>query len=141
MSIIDPTPVTFRTRAPEINDDPSSAGKKMDLQFDQFIKILVGELSNQDPTNPVDNAQFLTQLSTLQNLETMSRLEDSLGAFMKYQKVSSAAVLIGHEVSFINSETGEPVTGLVEKVVLTEGNVTLVVDGINVAFENVHEIL
>ena len=138
---LNPVPAYFRTHATEINTDPKSAGERVKLQFEQFIDILVSELKNQDPTNPVDNSDFLSQLATLQNLESMATLTEGIETFMKFQQVSAASGLIGHSVSFFDADTGVAVTGMVDKVVFESGNVLLSVEGRDVAFENVREIL
>jgi flagellar basal-body rod modification protein FlgD len=54
---------------------------------DEFIKLLVAQLKNQDPLNPMDNQQFVAQLATFSSLEQLisinegvSKLVDSNGA-------------------------------------------------------------
>jgi flagellar basal-body rod modification protein FlgD len=65
-----------------------TAGQKAsDVQKDEFLKLLVVQLQNQDPMNPVDNQQFLAQLATFSSLEQLvainqgvSRLSDAFYA-------------------------------------------------------------
>jgi flagellar basal-body rod modification protein FlgD len=48
-------------------DNPSSS----DVRKDEFLKLLVAQLQNQDPMNPIDNQQFLAQLATFSSLEQL----------------------------------------------------------------------
>ena len=42
-----------------------------EIQKDEFLKLLVAQLQNQDPMNPMDNQQFLAQLATFSSLEQL----------------------------------------------------------------------
>ncbi len=97
--------------------DITAARERAEISRDDFIKILVTELTNQDPLEPMDNAQFLQQLVGLQTLEQTSALTDALKTFERFMQVGSASGMIGNEVKAINSE-GEAIEGVVTKVVI-----------------------
>ena len=60
-------------------DTSSKAEKKTDtLGKDQFLKILLTQLQNQDPTNPIDDREFVTQLATFSSLEQQTNMNDSI---------------------------------------------------------------
>jgi len=68
---------------------------------DRFLSLLVAQMKNQDPLNPLDNAQVtsqLAQLSTVQGIENMNATLQSLAASMGANQMSQAANLIGHGV-------------------------------------------
>jgi flagellar basal-body rod modification protein FlgD len=68
---------------------------------DRFLSLLVAQMKNQDPLNPLDNAQVtsqLAQLSTVQGIENMNATLQSLAASMGVGQMSEAANLIGHGV-------------------------------------------
>jgi len=71
-------------------------------QSDRFMKLLVAQMQNQDPLNPMDNAQVTTQMaqiSTVTGLEKLNTTVSGLnGQFMQLQAMQSAA-LIGHDVA------------------------------------------
>jgi flagellar basal-body rod modification protein FlgD len=48
------------------------------IQKDEFLKLLVAQLQNQDPMNPVDNQQFLAQLATFSSLEQLISINDGV---------------------------------------------------------------
>ena len=78
----------------------ASATSASDIQ-DRFLKLLVTQLKNQDPLNPMDNAQLtsqLSQISTVSGIEKLNTTMQSLSAsFMSAQSLQSAG-LIGHTV-------------------------------------------
>jgi flagellar basal-body rod modification protein FlgD len=49
----------------------TSAGATKDVGQTEFLKLLVTQLQNQDPMNPVDNQQFIAQLATFSSLEQL----------------------------------------------------------------------
>ncbi len=78
----------------------AAASNSSDIQ-DRFLKLLVSQLKNQDPLNPMDNAQLtsqLSQISTVTGIEKLNTTMQSLSAsFMSAQSLQSAG-LIGHTV-------------------------------------------
>jgi flagellar basal-body rod modification protein FlgD len=68
---------------------------------DRFMTLLVTQMKNQDPLNPLDNAQVTSQLAQLSTVTGIDKLNDSIGALMgSYQASQSmqAASMIGHGV-------------------------------------------
>jgi flagellar basal-body rod modification protein FlgD len=49
-----------------------------DISKNEFLKLLVAQLQNQDPMNPVDNQQFLAQLATFSSLEQLISINDGI---------------------------------------------------------------
>ena len=75
------------------------------LEQEDFLEIMIAELSNQDPFEPMDNREFLGQLTQMQNLEastemttSLQQLATSLEALTFGQQLSSASTLIGQMV-------------------------------------------
>jgi flagellar basal-body rod modification protein FlgD len=68
---------------------------------DRFLSLLVAQMKNQDPLNPLDNAQVtsqMAQLSTVQGIETVNSNLEALAASLGANQMSQAANLIGHGV-------------------------------------------
>ena len=47
--------------------------RNMALSQEDFFQIMISEMQNQDPLEPLDNQQFLSQLTQMQTMETMTR--------------------------------------------------------------------
>jgi flagellar basal-body rod modification protein FlgD len=96
-----------------------------DLGKDEFLKLLVAQLQNQDPTNPMDNTEFIAQMAQFSALEQMQQL----GTAFTY---SQAYSLVGKTVSadITNSDgTISNVTGVVGGVTSIKGEPYLFIDG------------
>lgn len=70
-------------------------------QADRFLKLLVAQMKNQDPLNPLDNAQVtsqMAQISTVSGLEKVNTSVNSLGTQFSSLQAMQAAALVGHDV-------------------------------------------
>ncbi|OYY92555.1 MAG: hypothetical protein B7Y41_15350 [Hydrogenophilales bacterium 28-61-23] len=68
---------------------------------DRFLKLLVTQLQNQDPMNPMENAELTTQLAQMSTVEGVNKLNstlDGLVAQFKSNQVMQGASLVGHQV-------------------------------------------
>jgi len=81
------TPAIGQTSAPSSTTQPVPSGTK-GLGQDAFLKLLVAQLQNQDPTKPQDNGEFIAQLATFSSLEKLTEIStklDALGALVTAQ--------------------------------------------------------
>lgn len=116
------TPIQNNIASPELLAavNPSKdSGKSIDATQDRFMKLLVTQMKNQDPLNPLDNAQVtsqLAQLSTVSGIDKMNAtLQTLIGSFQSNQAVQAAG-MIGHGVLVpgkqIDLSAGKAVFGL-----------------------------
>lgn len=56
----------------------SQSGSTPQLGESDFLKLLVTQLQNQDPTNPMDNQQFVAQLATFSSLQQLISINDAV---------------------------------------------------------------
>lgn len=84
-----------------MNSKGATAQSAADAQQDQFLTLLVTQMQNQDPLNPMDNAQVtsqLAQLSTVTGIDKLNvTLQSLMGSYQNSQSLQSAN-LIGHGV-------------------------------------------
>ena len=96
--------------------DPAAKPRKLqDLDIDEFLKLMITELTNQDPLNPMDNAQLVEQIGQIRSISATSQLSDTLGAVLSGQNLSTASSLIGKRVAALTDQL-ENVTGVVDRV-------------------------
>ncbi len=95
-----------------------------ELGKDDFLKLMIGQLQNQDPMAPTDNSQQMAQLAQYSSLEQMTNVAKTL-------EVDQAYSMIGREVTYTDTKTGAVAVGTVEKVVLDAGKATLTINGTN----------
>ena len=70
-------------------------------QSDRFLKLLVAQLNNQDPMNPMDNAQMTTQIAQINTVSGIQQLNDSIksmAAQYTSMQVMQGAAMIGRQV-------------------------------------------
>ena len=86
-----------------------------------FMKLLITQLKNQDPTQPVGNDQLLQQLSSMRNLQANVELTGTLKALGTNQQLSAGAALIGKLVTGKNANNAD-VYGVADHVSVTNGS-------------------
>jgi flagellar basal-body rod modification protein FlgD len=69
-----------------------------ELDADDFLTLLVAQLQYQDPTNPLDQQQFLGDLAQFNVLQQTVQLNDAFLHFMQFQELTQATSLIGKDV-------------------------------------------
>jgi flagellar basal-body rod modification protein FlgD len=90
------------------------------LTADDFMKLLITELQNQDPSEPISNSDLLQQLSTMRNLSANIELSDAMKSITTNQQLSTAATFIGKSVTGITTQN-QQASGVVEKAFLRDG--------------------
>ena len=108
------------------------------LSGDAFLKLLVAQLKYQDPSKPVDSAQFMAQTAQLQMVETLHELVSQNAAVIAGQNSLSALALVGQRVTY--SVGGVSASGTVDSVKLTAGGPTLLVNATEVPLSSVTEV-
>ena len=109
------------TTIPGVNNSSSSSSAKTggnglaDVDLDQFLGLLITELQNQDPMNPMDNAAMLNQISQIREIGSTNKLTDTLTNLAVGQELSMASSLIGKEVTALDSNSKD-VKGVVDSV-------------------------
>jgi len=111
-----------------------------ELTSDEFLKVLITELGNQDPLEPMNNGELIQQLAGIRSLESNSQLMAAFQSMLSQQRLTQASSLIGKSVTGIDSQ-GQEVSGTVERVSIAGDEVTLIVDGHTVPLDNVTDIL
>jgi len=84
--------------------DASSLGATQSAQeqSDRFLKLLVAQMSNQDPLNPMDSAQVtsqMAQISTVQGVQTLNKTVSGLDNQFTQLQTMQGAALVGHDVA------------------------------------------
>jgi len=110
-----------------------------ELGKNEFLKLLVTQLQNQDPMAPTDNTEFIAQLAQFSSLEQMSNLNTSFESLGNYLVVNQATGLIGKTVS-LQDDYMNVITGQVEKIVLSGGVPQIVVNGQEYNINQIYEI-
>ncbi len=82
---------------------PAAAATQIGIQ--DFLRILVAQLSNQDPLKPLDNQEFVTQLAQFTSLQQTQEMNDKLSSLLSAEASSQSIGLLGRNVE-VRTENG-----------------------------------
>jgi flagellar basal-body rod modification protein FlgD len=109
-----------------------------------YIKLLVEQLKNQDPTNPLDNNQMASQLAQFSELQQLETMNSKFADVLKTNQLMYASSLVGKQVTYQSTaEDGTTTTnaGMVQGVGKdSDGNIILSVGGYAVGLDDVVSI-
>lgn len=91
-----------------------------DFDAESFLNLMIAELQNQDPLNPMENDELMAQIGQIREIEASDRLTETLEAVLLGQNISSATNLIGADVRALNT-AGDWVEGNVSVVSIVNG--------------------
>ena len=96
------------------------------LSSDDFFKLLITQLTNQDPMEPTSNQELLQQISSIRDIELSTTLTESLQRLAGQQQFGSASTLIGRYVTGVAGSDGKVQAGTVVAVKFdSQGRATL----------------
>jgi flagellar basal-body rod modification protein FlgD len=104
-----------------------------------FLKMMLAQLQNQDPLDPTNTDDMLSQLSTLSQVSSNQTLDTTLSAVQLGQNLSDAGALIGTTVSGL-SDASTQITGNVDSVTITGGTPTLNIGSNTMSLSNIEAI-
>lgn len=111
------------------------------LDSNEFLQIIIKELSNQDPLQPQDTQALLEQLSTIRDIESQVSLQEDLESLVLQNSVTSASALIGKQVKGLDA-SNRNVAGTVTAMRIESDKPILVLDsGNELPADNVTEVV
>ena len=110
------------------------------LTLDDFFKLMISELQNQDPLNPLENHQLLQQISQIQEYGATQKLTQTLDAVLLGQNLSNATGLIGRFIYALSDE-GDDGLGVVNRVSVAKNDVRVHVGNQQVRLQNIREVM
>ena len=93
-----------------------------------YLNLLITQLQNQDPLNPMDNNQMTSQMAQLSQLQQMESMSSTFSQVLSSTQLQYATSLIGKDVSYIPTGQSASVTGQVQGVEMSSGQAMVVVN-------------
>ncbi|MCV0393769.1 MAG: flagellar hook assembly protein FlgD [Rhizobiaceae bacterium] len=104
----------------------SSSPAKATADYETFLKLLVAEMKNQDPTNPMDSTEYVSQLASFSSVEQSVQLNKKLEMILESNSLAQADAILGRHVT---SQDGTK-SGIVAQVIIaSDGVVAVTEDG------------
>lgn len=114
------------TTSTTAQSNATTASNKAALDYDTFLQLLIAQMQNQDPTEPMDSSEQIAQLATFSQVEQTIETNKNLEALLQSNSLSQASAIIGKTVSSLDGET----TGVVKEVqIMSDGAVAVLEDG------------
>ena len=92
--------------------------------YKTFLRLLIAEMQNQDPTKPMDSTEYVAQLANFSNVEQGVQMNAKLDQLLKYSELTQASNLIGKTVTSLDGLS----SGVVEEVRLTDVGIVATLD-------------
>ena len=124
-SIVPKVPTALQSN--ELNEHPE----------EEFVKLMVAQLQNQDPDKPMDGTQLISQMVQMNAAIAMQRMSYLTNA---NNAVNTAASLLGKQVTLEDSTTGAVVTGRVATVDYSGDSPTIAVNGKSYPLDSVNRV-
>lgn len=108
------SPVGTNTNTTNNNSSSSSAAAKASVDYNSFLKLLVTQMQNQDPTAPMDATQYVSQLATFSSVEQSVQMNAKLETLIANSSLSQAEGWIGRTLTSADGT----VSGVVKSVTI-----------------------
>ncbi|TMV52035.1 flagellar hook capping protein [Paenibacillus mesophilus] len=108
---------------------------------DEFLKILVTQLSNQDPTQPLQDKEFIAQMATFTSVEQLTNMAGEMKLLR--QSIGFSSGLIGKTIGWTQKDSNsepETLSGVVESIKIKESKQYAVVGDKEVPIDQITEI-
>jgi flagellar basal-body rod modification protein FlgD len=141
MTVASPPSVTAPTN-PSAAAAASTTGSSSALQtptvdYNQFLTLLIAEIQNQDPTQPMDPTQSVTQLATISGVQQAMQTNATLSSMLTNSSLSQAENLIGQQITSADGTTSGTVASVNvgasgSTATLTNGNTVSLASGVTI---------
>ncbi|WP_336069320.1 flagellar hook assembly protein FlgD [Nitratireductor rhodophyticola] len=95
------------------------------VDYQAFLRLLVAEMKNQDPTSPMESTDYVAQLATFSQVEQSVQANAKLDQILQASALAQAGSLVGREITSADGET----TGKVAEVRLYSDGVMAILEG------------
>ena len=104
--------------------ETSKDTKSATLNYESFLKLLVAQMKNQDPTEPMDSAQQMAQLATFSQVEQTIKTNKNLESMLQRTSLQEANSVMGRTVTSDDGKT----SGIVKEVTLYNDGIVATLD-------------
>jgi flagellar basal-body rod modification protein FlgD len=124
------------------NNSLSSSGDSLaGITQSEFLQLLLTQLQNQNPLDPMSDTDFATQLAELAEVGSLDSVNTSVSDLLQVQQLSSGEALIGATVSYTAAGASSASQGTVNGLtVQSDGSVDLTVNGTNVPISQINSV-
>jgi flagellar basal-body rod modification protein FlgD len=101
-----------------------ASGSSSTVDYNAFLQLLIAEMRNQDPTEPMKTADYMAQFASFSNVEQGIQINSKLDSLLTASALSQADALLGHTVT---SPDGQ-ISGVVQSLKIIGGGLVATLD-------------
>lgn len=122
-------PISYQAGAAAAANQASaqSATNAFGLNFESLLKIILTQLTYQDPLKPMDNFQFVSQLAQFSQIQQGQVMTDKIGALVTSQTTFQATSLLGRLIDLPTNNPNIVITGTVKAITFQNGDPRLTI--------------
>jgi flagellar basal-body rod modification protein FlgD len=95
-----------------LNQKASTAEKTSTVSYDNFLRLLLTQMKNQDPTDPMKSTEYMAQLATFSQVEQAVKSNEKLDALLSSSALAQADSVIGRTVTSADGTVSGKVTSV-----------------------------
>jgi flagellar basal-body rod modification protein FlgD len=103
------------------------------IDYNGFLRLLIAQMRNQDPTNPTDSTEYMSQLAQLSTVEQAVQTNAKLDSLLSSSAIQQAEGLIGRTATFTDESGKDTSSKIKEVTIISGGAVATVENGVKVA--------
>jgi flagellar basal-body rod modification protein FlgD len=135
MTTVPPTSSGASTPAPS-----SSSQSAPTLGYNDFLQLMIAQLQNQDPLNPTDSSEFMSQIAEFSNVEQGINANSKLGQLLINSNISQASTMIGLSIKGTDGTEGIIQSVRIDSsgstAILTNGKQVPIEAGVSIGYPN-----
>ncbi len=108
-----------------------------DLGQQDYLKLMMTQLQNQNPLDPVKNKEFIAQMAQMSQVKSVSKMTNMMETLAPFNKLSSAASLVGKDVEYEAPDSDTTQTGSVDQVTRKDGETVLKIGSDEIAADKI----
>jgi flagellar basal-body rod modification protein FlgD len=115
---------TVNLNAPPATQSTTSDANTASIDYNAFLRLLIAQMKNQDPTKPMDSSQFMSQLASFSNVEQGIKMNQKLDTLMTSMALTQVDDVVGRTIV----SADESVVGTVAALRVVEGGAVAILE-------------
>jgi flagellar basal-body rod modification protein FlgD len=129
---------TYKSGSTSSSSSTTSSSSSSDTS-DQFMSLLLAQMTNQNPLEPMDDTEMVNQMVSMNSLTELQKISKAITSLTQTNQFVSASALMDKTVTYLNDDS-EEVSGKVTGVYLDDSEVYLKVGDASVALSSIASV-
>jgi flagellar basal-body rod modification protein FlgD len=117
-------PATSATSSTQNTSSNSNSADSATLNYDDFLQLMVAQLQNQDPLNPTDSTEYMSQIAQFSSVEQGINTNSKLDQLLVNSSISQASTMVGHTLVSADGSA----SGIIASVQIDDTGTTAILD-------------